>query len=137
MNSDTKPSNHVDELVGRSIRWRRREQGVSQARLAGRLGITFQQLQKYENGQNRISVGRLAQVALALDTPIESFFYGVEELQLLAIRFPEALNRQPRQASTEIFDLLAALFSLPDPAQRAAVIRMARSVAEAGQSHVL
>lgn len=137
MNSDTKPSSHVDELVGRSIRWRRREQGLSQAQLAGRLGITFQQLQKYENGQNRISVGRLAQVALALDTPIESFFFGVEELQLLAVRFPEALDRQSLRASAEIFDLLAALFSLPDPAQRSAIIRMIRSVAAVERPRLL
>ncbi|MEX6505846.1 helix-turn-helix domain-containing protein [Jiella sp. M17.18] len=64
----------ADAVVGRRLRQRRVMLGISQTALARTLGITFQQIQKYESGKNRISAGRLQQMANALDLPIAAFF---------------------------------------------------------------
>lgn len=63
-----------DEEIGRRIRARRKEIGISQAKLGEKLGITFQQVQKYERSINRIGSGRLEDLAHVLDVPI-TFFY--------------------------------------------------------------
>ena len=64
----------ADIKMGRRIRLRRREKGISQIELAGHLGLSFQQMQKYEKGINRISAARLRQIAEMLGVDI-SFFY--------------------------------------------------------------
>lgn len=64
----------VDVEVGRRIKLRRRLLGMSQSTLATHLGITFQQVQKYENGTNRVGASRLQQIAEALHVPVASFF---------------------------------------------------------------
>lgn len=65
-----------DVVVGRNIRIRRLAKNMSQTALAERIGITFQQIQKYEKGTNRVGASRLMQIAEALDVPIHSFFAG-------------------------------------------------------------
>jgi len=67
----------VDRHVGLRIRLRRKELGVSQERLAAAIGLTFQQVQKYERAANRISASKLWQVAHALDTTVSYFFEGL------------------------------------------------------------
>jgi transcriptional regulator with XRE-family HTH domain len=67
------PSSHDGE-IGKRIRLRRVEQGLSQADLSSAIGVTFQQVQKYEKGGNRVGAFRLQQIATALDVPI-TFFY--------------------------------------------------------------
>lgn len=64
----------VDIEVGRRIRTRRQALGMSQEKLGEALGITFQQIQKYEKGANRVGASRLAQIADALDVPPAFFF---------------------------------------------------------------
>jgi transcriptional regulator with XRE-family HTH domain len=64
----------IDMLVGRRIRARRNELSVTQTELAERLGVTFQQVQKYETGKNRVSCSRLSDIAKTLETPISYFF---------------------------------------------------------------
>ena len=66
--------------VGRRIRLARRAAGLSQTELGDALGITFQQLQKYELGINRISIGRLVHLAAALDVPLSNLTNGLEAL---------------------------------------------------------
>jgi len=63
-----------DEEVGRRVRSRRLECRLSQTELADRIGVTFQQVQKYEKGVNRIGAGRLQRIAEALVVPITFFF---------------------------------------------------------------
>ena len=63
-----------DAEIGRLVRAQRQQKGLSQSDLAERIGVTFQQVQKYENGTNRISIGRLARIAEALDVPPTFFF---------------------------------------------------------------
>jgi len=65
--------------VGRRVRIRRVLCGLSQTALAEQLGLTFQQLQKYESGANRISASRLWQIAQILDVPISWFFMGIDD----------------------------------------------------------
>ncbi|KRB61555.1 hypothetical protein ASE04_22145 [Rhizobium sp. Root708] len=68
------PFSHIDKEVGGRIRARRRVLGLSQTVLAERIGVTYQQLQKYENGKNRIGSSRLQAIAQALGTtPAELF----------------------------------------------------------------
>ena len=65
-----------DHELGRRIRLRRVELKMSQSDLADKLGVTFQQVQKYEKGVNRVGAARLQQVATALDVPVTFFFDG-------------------------------------------------------------
>ena len=66
--------NPVDVHVGSRLRLRRTLLGMSQQRLAAAIGLTFQQVQKYERGANRISAGRLLEMADALEVPVSFFF---------------------------------------------------------------
>jgi len=65
---------NLDRVVGRNIRLCRQAKGLSQSDLAEKLGITFQQIQKYEKGVNRVGAGRLFQIAAILAVPISSLF---------------------------------------------------------------
>lgn len=69
----------VDKHVGSRVRMRRLMLHVSQTRLGDALGITFQQIQKYEKGTNRISASRLQQIADVLKAPVSFFFDGASE----------------------------------------------------------
>src|SRR5215469_11494915 len=66
----------IDIAVGRNVRLWRMAKGLSQAQLADRLGITFQQVQKYEAGVNRIGTGRVVEIAAVLEVPISLLFEG-------------------------------------------------------------
>ena len=69
----------VDRHVGALIRAKRKAMGISQTELAEALGITFQQVQKYERGANRVSSSKLYEIAQKLDTPLSSFFEGLDQ----------------------------------------------------------
>src|SRR3954468_2212863 len=71
--------NPVDLHVGARIRMRRKILGVSQERLADDLGLTFQQVQKYERGANRVSASKLYEIARSLKTSIAYFFEGLAD----------------------------------------------------------
>jgi transcriptional regulator with XRE-family HTH domain len=64
----------LNRLIGRNIRLHRLRKELSQAKLAARVGVSFQQLQKYERGADRISASRLLRLARALNVPIPAFF---------------------------------------------------------------
>lgn len=71
-----KRQTNIDALVAERVRAARIAAGLTQERLANKIGVAFQQVQKYENGTNRISAGRLYLISIALDVPIERFFEG-------------------------------------------------------------
>jgi transcriptional regulator with XRE-family HTH domain len=73
-----KTPNPIDVYVGNKIREARIRHGLSQSALAEMIGITFQQLQKYENAHNRVSCSRLYAISLVLDIPVQTFFAGTE-----------------------------------------------------------
>jgi transcriptional regulator with XRE-family HTH domain len=70
----------IDELVGHNIHLLRLSRAMSQTKLAEALGVTFQQVQKYERGRNRIAAGRLFAIAGSLRVPISAFFVGAGHL---------------------------------------------------------
>jgi transcriptional regulator with XRE-family HTH domain len=72
----------VDTIIGERIHELRISMGLSRQQLAGEIGVTHQQLQKYEKGTNRISVGRLASIAKALKKPVAFFFDDIHEEQI-------------------------------------------------------
>ncbi len=71
-----KAPNPIDEHVGRRVRMRRRVLAMSQEKLGDALGLTFQQVQKYEKGTNRIGASRLQQISRILRVPVAFFFEG-------------------------------------------------------------
>lgn len=81
MREEATPAPHrVDVHVGARVRILRRASGMSQEALAARLGLTFQQVQKYERGANRISASKLFEIAAALNVPVSSFFEGLRQV---------------------------------------------------------
>jgi transcriptional regulator with XRE-family HTH domain len=68
-----------DVAIGRRVRLQRNLHNITQTELASAIGITIQQIQKYELGASRISAGKLLQVAHFLGTPVSAFFDGLEE----------------------------------------------------------
>ncbi|HEX2216769.1 MAG TPA: helix-turn-helix domain-containing protein [Xanthobacteraceae bacterium] len=75
-----KAPNPIDKHVGSRVRMRRMMMGMSQEKLGGALGLTFQQVQKYEKGTNRIGASRLQQISDILQVPVSFFFEGAPNL---------------------------------------------------------
>lgn len=96
-----KRTEDVDLIVGKQLRRLRKQRGISQTKLATELGVSFQQIQKYENGVNRVGASRLQMAACALDVPISRFFedkvddkvFGSEALPAAMLHQLEELNR--------------------------------------------
>src|SRR5205814_10439088 len=95
----------TDIELGKRIRLRRVEQKISQAELGEKLGVSFQQVQKYEKGVNRVGAARLQQIAYALDVPVTFFYDGdnkareVESLLFLDSAF--SLRSEERRVGKE------------------------------------
>jgi len=79
-----KSTSSIDVEIGTRVRMRRISIGMSQERLGDMLGLTFQQVQKYEKGTNRISVGRLVDIAQVLGVGIDFFFNGIKSVKIEA-----------------------------------------------------
>jgi transcriptional regulator with XRE-family HTH domain len=76
-----KSTGSIDKEIGSRVRMRRVSIGMSQEKLGDMLGLTFQQVQKYEKGTNRISVGRLVDIAKILSVDIHFFFNGIKSIK--------------------------------------------------------
>src|SRR5262245_25665476 len=76
-----KAPNPIDKHVGSRVRMRRMMLGMSQEKLGDALGLTFQQVQKYEKGTNRIGASRVQQISQILQVPVAFFFEGAPDLQ--------------------------------------------------------
>ena len=97
----------IDIHVGRQVKKRRQELGLSQSALARQLGLTFQQVQKMEKGVNRIGAGRLKQLTTLLDMPIERFYDGLRERSApQGRRLPPALEQRIEALISEIHKVL-------------------------------
>ncbi|SEH30966.1 Transcriptional regulator, contains XRE-family HTH domain [Rhizobium sp. NFR12] len=111
---NTEGPHPVDIHVGRRVRMRRNEVGMSQTNLADGLGITFQQVQKYERGTNRISTSKLYEIAIALETPITYFFEDLALSDKMAGESMASLERQQSyRSSKEGYDVIDAMSKLP------------------------
>lgn len=110
--------NHVDLLVGQRIRPRRHELRLSLEGLGAELGITHQQAQKYETGGNRISVGTLYEIAVALRVPVETLWSGLPPADQVAALGPtERRNVGEFLASPEAEKMALAYARLPKRVQ--------------------
>ncbi|MGA0605218.1 helix-turn-helix domain-containing protein [Phenylobacterium sp. VNQ135] len=116
----------VDRHVGLRIRMRRKEIGVSQERLAESLGITFQQVQKYERGANRVSASKLWEIARALQTQVTYFYEGLGD----EAAAPSAQDAQDFMLTTEGLELMAAFPRIGQPALRRKLLELVRTVSE-------
>lgn len=74
METDPRAASAIDKRIGRNLRKMRLEASVSQEKLAEGLGITFQQVQKYESGANRVAASRLYEISRILNRPLDAFF---------------------------------------------------------------
>jgi transcriptional regulator with XRE-family HTH domain len=104
----------IDLHVGKKMRLFRTLKGVSQERLARELGVTFQQIQKYERGSNRVSASMLYRAAQALKVPISAFFEGLEgprpDLPAQAVdRFSLAMLAELDELPPQVRDTVRAL----------------------------
>lgn len=117
----------VDRHVGVRIRMRRKEMGVSQERLAEALGITFQQVQKYERGANRVSASKLWEIATSLKTPVAYFYDGLSDRDAAAAQRDAA---QEFMLSTDGIELMACFPRITEPAIRRKIVELVRVVAD-------
>lgn len=120
--------NPIDVHVGARIRMRRLLLGMNQETLANALGLTFQQVQKYEGGANRVSASRLSAMAEILSVPISYFFGDLQpddaEVSAEDRQWREYLQRP------ETIEFIRLYYAIPDPKVRRQFLEMAKTVAE-------
>lgn len=120
----------VDVHVGQRIKMLRKMRKLSQAKLGEFIGLTFQQIQKYEHGTNRVGASRLHQFSQILDVPVSFFFddmpvsHDASHLPPVKISEPDPYN------SAEVQELLRAFHAITDPRKRRAISDMAKSLCE-------
>lgn len=119
----------VDIHVGARIRMRRILLDMNQQALARKLGLTFQQVQKYENGTNRVSASRLAGVAEALGVPVGYFFIDLEKSE--ATRSGEETLWQQRIGQTEALELVRSYYAIRDARTREHLLALIKAAATA------
>jgi transcriptional regulator with XRE-family HTH domain len=124
----TKQPRPVDQLVGARVRVRREAKGLSQTELGRALGISYQQVQKYELGRNRIGSSRLAAIAAFLEVPVSYFFEELPSDASEADSGDEVIRALRMRGSVE---LLRAYADIRDPAMRANILQFVETAARA------
>ena len=128
-------ADEVDAHVGRRLRQRRIALGISQEQLGAELGLTFQQVQKYEKGQNRISAGRLYKIAQILSVSVEHFYEGLiteNHAQGRRNGMPGDLEISAFLTSPEGLALTSGFMKISDPATRRRIIDLVNTIAGDG-----
>ena len=132
-------SNPVDVHVGARVRLRRTLLGLSQEKLGESVGLTFQQIQKYERGANRIGASRLFELSQILDVPISFFFDDLsDELKTHAGRFARGLHDHEQDiveidplARRDTLELVRAYYKIADPSVRKRLFEMTKALGRA------
>ena len=131
----------VDVHVGARVRQRRTLLAMSQTKLGDAVGLTFQQIQKYERGSNRIGSSRLYEFAKVLDVPVSYFFDEMSastsarspgRLRGMAEQKPLAFEPDP-MAKRETLELVRAYYRITDPALRKRLFELIKSIARGVQ----
>jgi transcriptional regulator with XRE-family HTH domain len=127
-----KQANPIDVQVGNRVRIRRMLIGMSQERLGDLLGLTFQQVQKYEKGVNRIGAGRLFEVARILNVPVNFFYEGLATTDQPGMSSAEAAAPPVMEfvSSGEGLQLSLAFMKIKDTKVRKRVLDLVKSLAE-------
>ena len=120
-------SKPADGIVGKNIRIYRLRSQLSQTALAERIGVTFQQVQKYEKGTNRVGASRLVQIADVLKVPITSLFAGVDRHATKDTKSPQELL-----ADTAALKLLKGFGDISDRSLRSALVHLVTHIAQKG-----
>jgi transcriptional regulator with XRE-family HTH domain len=115
----------VDAHVGKRLRHRRWMVGMTQQQLADRVGIKFQQIQKYETGMNRVSASRLWDIAEVLEVTISFFFEGLDDSREEAKKVDGDML-----ADKEALELVRSYYAIPE-AQRRRLFDLARVLSDA------
>jgi len=128
MGDTKKKPDPIDVYVGSRIRLRRNLLGMSQEKLGEQLGITFQQIQKYEKGTNRVGASRLQAISEILEVPV-SFFFAEATGSNATDGFAEsAINYIDFCSSTEGVQLMRAFTHIKDPKVRRKIIDLAKAL---------
>ncbi len=129
-------ANSIDEHVGQRLRQRRSILGISQEKLAELVGITFQQIQKYENGANRISASRLFQFSNLLDVPVDFFFGDTAKLSVVSgmsdneqEAFEGSVSGDVMQEK-ETLELIRVYYSIKNPKVRKDFLKLLKTMSE-------
>lgn len=128
--------NEMDVHVGQRIKVRRSLLGYSQEKLAEAVGITFQQIQKYERGTNRVSAGRLFELSKVLSVPVNFFFDQFEQskgAQIspgMADNDQEGFQHDDIMTRKETTDLLRVYYSVKDENARKDIMKFIKSMAD-------
>lgn len=122
----------VDAHVGKRLKLRRKSLDMSQEKLAASVGLTFQQVQKYENGANRISASRLYDIARVLEAPISYFFEGLSTSQENSY----GLVREDQATYQTSFSNEAQISNINND-EIVELLNLYRSIASAGLRHQL
>lgn len=130
--SENKIPSGIDRIVGQRLRWRRRELKLTQEQLGEKIGLTFQQVQKYEKGVNRISAGRLFELSQVLGITITYFYEGVDDL--LSDTRQMSVHEDDHPPSLPILDgeameLVTAFQRIDDKALRRSLLETIRAAA--------
>lgn len=120
-------SDPLDVLVGMRIRLRRKMRGMTQEALARQLGISFQQIQKYEKGANRVSSSRMQMLSAALGVPV-TYFFG----ETVAA---DGIMEEYAELRTECIDFAQSFLRIRDPATRYSILTLIECLADADRSH--
>jgi transcriptional regulator with XRE-family HTH domain len=130
--------NPIDVQVGSRVRLRRNMLGLSQEKLGTAIGLTFQQVQKYERGANRIGASRLHELSRVLDVPVSFFFDDMDPVRAPAI--PGGFSEPPAEAfdsdplrRRETVELVDAYYGIEDTAVRRRLLELARALAAEGE----
>jgi len=119
----------VDVHVGQKVRRRRWMVGMTQQQLAEKVGIKFQQIQKYETGMNRVSASRLWDIAEALEVSVSFFFEDIDD-EKSAARIAGATIPGNIMANKEALDLVRSYYAIPEN-QRRRLFDLARVLSNA------
>jgi transcriptional regulator with XRE-family HTH domain len=116
----------VDAIVGQTIRVHRLNKRISQSALGEKIGVSFQQVQKYENGSNRVGASRLLQIAQALRVPVDTLFRRVESEQLRKARIDDPLTLL---SNGQALRVARAFSDIPDRRMRSAIVELVETIA--------
>jgi len=122
----TRRSIAIDAAVGARIRNLRLRQGLSQTDIGEHIGVTFQQIQKYESGANRVSAGRLAELAKLFGVPVTAFY---SEVPSEADKPSGRTKLSISQGDANVDRLVKAYQSLKDKRLKAAIVQLATEMA--------
>ena len=121
--------NPTDVGVGARVRQRRVQLGMSQEKLGEALGLTFQQVQKYERGTNRVGASRLWDMSRILGVPVSYFYSGAEDDEGSTGLAPAGIPEQDPMSRRETTELVRAYYRISDPTMRRRIFELAKALA--------